>query len=85
MNLICQVLGDCRERWEALGPHLSSASGLARLVGLDSQSTDLEDERARARRTLLHALTLVLGVVKRTQVPDDPDKSVRLIPYPSVV
>ncbi|GBP07029.1 Exportin-5 [Eumeta japonica] len=75
--LVAQVLGDCGERWAALGPHLSSARGLASLIGLDSPPTDAEDERGQARRTLLHALTLVLGVVKRTQVPDDPDKASR--------
>lgn len=72
---VSQVLGDCSSRWAALGPHLSSAAGLARLIGLDAPaSEDPNDERGRARRTLLHALTLALGVVKRTQVPDDPDK-----------
>ncbi|CAH0721476.1 unnamed protein product, partial [Brenthis ino] len=75
--LVAQVLGDCRERWAALTPHLQSAAGLARLVGLDVPPGDEDPERARARRTLLHALTLTLGVVKRTQVPADPDKAAR--------
>lgn len=68
------MLGDCSSRWAQLLPHISSAEGLARLVGLDVAPSDAEDERGRARRTLLHALTLVLGVVKRTCVPPDPDK-----------
>lgn len=72
-----QVLGDCSARWAGLTPHLASAEGLARLVGLDAPPSDAEDERGRARRTLLHALTLVLGVVKRTRVPPDPDKVTR--------
>lgn len=75
--LVAQVLGDCSERWSRLGPHISSASALARLIGLDAPPTEEEDERGRARRTLLHALTLVLGVVKRTCVPTDPDKASR--------
>ncbi|XP_050362549.1 exportin-5 [Nymphalis io] len=75
--LVAQVLGDCRERWAALSPHLQSAAGLARLVGLDAPPTDDDPERAQARRTLLHALMLTLGVVKRTQVPADPDKASR--------
>ncbi|XP_045764102.1 exportin-5 isoform X1 [Maniola jurtina] len=75
--LVAQVLGDCRERWAALSPHLQSAAGLARLVGLDSPASDDDPEKAQARRTLLHALTLTLGVVKRTQVPADPDKASR--------
>ncbi|CAH2092253.1 unnamed protein product [Euphydryas editha] len=75
--LVAQVLGDCRERWAALSPHLQSAAGLARLVGLDAPPADDDPERARARRTLLHALTLTLGVVKRSQVPADPDKASR--------
>ncbi|XP_075972156.1 exportin-5-like protein Ranbp21 [Anticarsia gemmatalis] len=76
-QLVAQVLGDCSERWARLAPHLASAEGLARLVGLDAAPSDAEDERGRARRTLLHALTLVLGVVKRTSVPPDPDKAAR--------
>ncbi|KAJ8725207.1 hypothetical protein PYW07_016165 [Mythimna separata] len=75
--LVAQVLGDCSERWASLSPHLSSAEGLARLVGLDAPPTEEEDECGRARRTLLHALTLLLGVVKRTCVPSDPDKAAR--------
>lgn len=70
-----QVLGDCSERWAALAPHLSSAGALARLVGLHAPPGDVADDApGRARRTLLHALTLLLGVVKRTCVPADPDK-----------
>ncbi|XP_052738184.1 exportin-5 [Bicyclus anynana] len=75
--LVAQVLGDCRARWAALSPHLQSAAGLARLVGLDAPPDDDDLERTQARRTLLHALTLTLGVVKRTQVPADPDKASR--------
>ncbi|XP_028163175.1 exportin-5-like [Ostrinia furnacalis] len=77
--LVAQVLGDCSERWASLGPHVSSAESLARLIGLDQapEAADVDDERGRARRTLLHALTLLLGVVKRTQVPADPDKASR--------
>ncbi|XP_063892641.1 exportin-5 [Helicoverpa armigera] len=75
--LVAQVLGDCSSRWASLSPHLSSAEGLARLVGLDAPPSEDEDERGRARRTLLHALTLLLGVVKRTCVPSDPDKAAR--------
>ncbi|CAH2229113.1 jg22168, partial [Pararge aegeria aegeria] len=75
--LVAQVLGDCRERWAALSPHLQSAAGLARLLGLDAPPNEDDPERAQARRTLLHALTLTLGVVKRTQVPADPDKASR--------
>lgn len=73
------MLGDCSERWSRLGPHIATAAALARLVGLDAPPSDQEDERGRARRTLLHALTLVLGVVKRTCVPADPDKSVNIL------
>lgn len=78
------MLGDCSERWAALSPHVSTAAGLARLIGLDSPPTALGgagalpfDEAGRARRTLLHALTLLVGVVKRAQVPTDPDKAAR--------
>ncbi|KAJ0179536.1 hypothetical protein K1T71_005248 [Dendrolimus kikuchii] len=59
--LVAQVLGDCSERWSRLGPHIASAGALARLIGLDAPPTEEEDERGRARRTLLHALTLVLA------------------------
>ncbi|XP_068627564.1 exportin-5 [Battus philenor] len=75
--LVAQVLGDCSSRWAALGPHVSSAAALARLVGLDAPPSEADDERGQARRTLLHALTLLLGVVKRTHVPADPDKASR--------
>ncbi|CAH0669294.1 unnamed protein product [Spodoptera exigua] len=75
--LVAQVLGDCSERWASLSPHLSSAEGLTRLIGLDAPPTEDEDDCGRARRTLLHALTLLLGVVKRTCVPSDPDKAAR--------
>ncbi|KPJ15304.1 Exportin-5 [Papilio machaon] len=74
--LVAQVLGDCSSRWAALAPHVSSAEALARLVGLDAPPAD-DEERGRARSTLLHALTLLLGVVKRTHVPADPDKASR--------
>ncbi|CAK1544693.1 unnamed protein product [Leptosia nina] len=75
--LVAQVLGDCSVRWAALSEHLTSAQALARLIGLDAPPTDADEERGRARRTLLHALTLALGVVKRTCVPADPDKAAR--------
>ncbi|KAJ2950388.1 hypothetical protein O0L34_g8631 [Tuta absoluta] len=75
--LVAQVLGDCSSRWAALGPHVSTAAGLSALIALDQPPTEAEDEAGRARRTLLHALSLVLGVVKRTQVPSDPDKASR--------
>ncbi|XP_041972976.1 exportin-5 [Aricia agestis] len=74
--LVAEVLGDCSARWAALSVHLQTAAGLARLLGLDAPPAD-DAERAAARRTLLHALTLTLGVVKRTQVPADPDKASR--------
>ncbi|KAG6459839.1 hypothetical protein O3G_MSEX011628 [Manduca sexta] len=77
--LVAEVLGDCSSRWASLSPHVSTAAGLARLVGLDAAPADgdADDERGLARRHLLHALTLLLGVVKRTQVPADPDKASR--------
>ncbi|XP_053599925.1 exportin-5 [Plodia interpunctella] len=76
--LVAQVLGDCSSRWAALAPHVSSAAALARLVGLQAPPADEpDDDCGRARRTLLHALTLTLGVVKRTCVPHDPDKASR--------
>ncbi|CAG9792177.1 unnamed protein product [Diatraea saccharalis] len=76
--LVAQVLGDCSERWTMLGPQVSSAESLARLIGLDCPPSPVaDDETGRARRTLLHALTLLLGVVKRTCVPADPDKASR--------
>ncbi|XP_045492853.1 exportin-5 isoform X2 [Colias croceus] len=75
--LVAQVLGDCSARWAALSAHLTSAEALARLIGLDAPPTDADEERGRARRTLLHALSLALGVVKRTCVPADPDKAAR--------
>ncbi|XP_063635892.1 exportin-5 [Cydia splendana] len=74
--LVAQVLGDVSSRWAALAPHLASAASLARLIGLDAAPA-ADDERGEARRTLLHALTLTLGVVKRTTVPTDPDKASR--------
>ncbi|CAG5044725.1 unnamed protein product [Parnassius apollo] len=80
--LVAQVLGDCSARWAALGPHVSSAAALARLVGLDVAPTgpgEGDDEHGRARRTLLHALALLLGVVKRTHVPADPDKILKKV------
>ncbi|XP_013140612.1 PREDICTED: exportin-5 [Papilio polytes] len=76
VKLGSKVLGDCSSRWAALGPHVSSAEALARLVGLDAPPAE-DEERGRARSTLLHALTLLLGVVKRTHVPADPDKASR--------
>ncbi|KAM3968247.1 exportin-5-like protein Ranbp21 isoform 2-T2 [Aphomia sociella] len=77
--LVEQVLGPWAARWEALSPHVVSAAALARLVGLDAPPAHAhaDDEHARARRTLLHALTLLLGVVKRVCVPADPDKATR--------
>lgn len=76
-QLVAEVLGDCSSRWASLTPHVSTAEGLSRLVGLDVEPSEAEDERGRARRTLLHALTLLVGVVKRTCVPPDPEKASR--------
>lgn len=75
--LVAEVLGDGPSRWVALSPHLSSAAGLCALIGLSSDPVIAENEHADARRTLIHAVALVLGIVKRTQVPDDPDKATR--------
>lgn len=69
-----QVLGECGGVWARLRPSFASGAALARLVGLDAPPTDSEDAPRRERRALMHALTLTLGVVKRTTVPHDPDK-----------
>ncbi|XP_060800785.1 exportin-5 [Amyelois transitella] len=77
--LVAEVLGDCGARWAALAPHVGSAAALAQLVGLAAAPAPAPapDAAGDSRRTLLHALTLTLGVVKRAMVPSDPDKASR--------
>ncbi|XP_059051314.1 exportin-5 [Achroia grisella] len=77
--LVEQMLGPWTARWAELTPHVSSAAALARLVGLDAPPAPpaAGGEHARARRGLMHALMLLLGVVKRVCVPADPDKAAR--------
>ncbi|XP_037870875.1 exportin-5 [Bombyx mori] len=79
--LVAQVVGECGPRWAALSSQAGSATALVRLIGLDAAPVDSSpsdtDGPGSARRDLLHGLTLLLGVVKRTHVPADPDKATR--------
>ncbi|KAH9641557.1 hypothetical protein HF086_002244 [Spodoptera exigua] len=60
--LVAQVLGDCSERWASLSPHLSSAEGLTRLIGLDAPPTEDEDDLGAAAGTLGRELYAVPGL-----------------------
>jgi exportin-5 len=70
--------------WQNLSPSLKSAPAFMNYVGLSSkppiiaQMTNVdEDLFFKNRQAMQFALNSVLGVIKRCQAPDDPDKAYR--------
>lgn len=69
--------------WQDISQHFKVPSDFIDFIGLSSKplatlpSRGIEDVFYKNRQSLLLALNTVLGVIKRCQSPDDPDKSCR--------
>lgn len=80
---IGEVIRPAIRMWQDLAVVFKSPVTLIDYVGLSSKPVNLgaiavtEDIHYKNRQTLLMALNTVLGVIKRCQCPDDPDKSYR--------
>lgn len=76
---ISEVIQQSNVQWAASANALLSAREFLRFVGLDKPpvSDQTLDPHWENRSNLNHALTMVLGVVKRCSWPDDPDRASR--------
>lgn len=77
---IGEVIRPAVRHWQDLAVVLKSPTSLIEYVGLTMKPVKLhisQDVHYKNRSTLLMALNTVLGVIKRCQCPDDPDKSYR--------
>lgn len=80
---IGEVIRPAIRMWQDLALVFKSPAMIIEYFGLSSKPVDLlasnasEDIHFTHRQTLLMALNTVLGVIKRCQCPDDPDKSYR--------
>lgn len=76
---IGEVIRPAIRMWQDLALIFKSPASLIEYVGLSSKPVECgtDDVRFKHRQTLLMALNTVLGVIKRCQCPDDPDKSYR--------
>lgn len=71
--------------WQEIAINLKTSSSFIEFVGLtmkpinmqSNSNSVLDDAFYKNRQTLLMAVNTVLGIVKRSQCPDDPDKSCR--------
>lgn len=79
---IGEIIRPAVRSWQDLSIVLKSPIVLIEYVGLskkpiESTADGIEDISYKNRSALLMALNTVLGVIKRCQCPDDPDKSYR--------
>lgn len=80
---IGEVIRPAVRQWQELAPVLKSPATLIEYIGLTMKPVELksilatDDMYYKHRSTLLMALNMILGVIKRCQCPDDPDKSYR--------
>lgn len=82
---IGEVIRPAIRVWQEVSPHLKTPKLFIDFIGLSSksipiiqqQNSGIEDVFYKNRQNLLLALNTVLGIIKRCQCPDDPDKSCR--------
>lgn len=76
---VADVIQQSNVQWAASSNALLSARDFIRFVGLDKAPVGEQslDPHWENRSNLNHALTMVLGVVKRCSWPDDPDRASR--------
>lgn len=75
-----QIIRPALQLWQSIIHNLKSASTLIDYIGLSSNpslTSTNDDQFYKNRHSLLLALNTVLGVIKRVQCPDDPDKTYR--------
>lgn len=78
---IGEIIRPATRLWQDVATVLKSPISFIEYVGLSSKpviiTPNIEEVFHKNRSTLLMALNTVLGVIKRCQCPDDPDKSYR--------
>lgn len=80
---IGEVIRPAVRSWQELAQVFKSPAVLIEYIGLSVKPVNIQgnigtnDAHYKNRSTLLMALNTVLGVIKRCQCPDDPDKSYR--------
>lgn len=76
---ISDIMQQCNAQWTTISTALVSTRELIRFIGLDKAPVNDAsiDPNWQNRTNLNHALTTVLGVVKRCSWPDDPDRASR--------
>lgn len=76
---VADVIQLSNAQWAASSNALLSARDFIRFVGVDKEPVHDQtlDPNWENRSSLNHALTMVLGVVKRCSWPDDPDRASR--------
>ena len=77
MAFVAEIIGPTVGTWHRLNPILSNPILFMKHVGLkDERTEDFELYHTR-RQELMVVLNTALGVIKRCQAPDDPDKALR--------
>lgn len=86
---IGEIIRPAVQMWQNLAHNLKAASAFMEYIGLSSKPLNtaainimqsnggLDDRFFKNRQAVLLALNTVLGVIKRCQCPDDPDKTYR--------
>ncbi|KAG5676757.1 hypothetical protein PVAND_006566 [Polypedilum vanderplanki] len=81
---VAEIIRPAIQMWQNISMHLKMPNLFIEFVGLSKSTSNQtnfrtidEDVHYKNRQTVLLALNTVLGVIKRCQCPDDPDKSVR--------
>lgn len=72
-NFVAEILHESQIKWTNLAGVIKSGCDFVRFAGLDKDPME-EDPFMEARQDLMHAVTSVLGVIRRCSWPDDPDR-----------
>lgn len=75
-SFVLEVMKDCQSEWTTLSTHIKSGVDFVRFAGLDRTPQDV-DAQLEQRQSLLNAVNMVLGVIRRCSWPDDPDRASR--------
>lgn len=78
---VSEVIRPAVRSWQEMSSILKSPVEFINFTGLSSRAPDIksqtEDIHFKNRSTMTMAVNIVLGVIKRCNIPDDPDKSHR--------
>lgn len=75
---VSQVIAEGRDLWMQVTPIIKTVDGFVKYTGLHADGVANEaKEFVQHRSNISHALNIILGVIKRSSWPDDPDRAAR--------